>query len=372
MPSLAVDRAAAALLRGDASILFLALDAQDRVQEANRHAEELLGRQLHGAAFADLVVNFDQRTSPAALVQAGPTARRFHFLGAERLPVAADCWLSPADGRTVLVGRTPSPEQLRLRREMLRLTQDLSARTRELQQANAELTQLSAMKDQFLGMAAHDLRTPLVAVTLHSRLLAEELALGLSDEHRRDLEAIGTAAELMKRIVDGFLDLAQIEAGKLRLSPSEVALREVVESALSLVGPAARTRRVKLRTLLADLPALQVDRPKLQQVVVNLALNAVQHSPAGSEVEVALRREPDAAVLEVRDRGQGIPLAVRAHLFQAYSRGDGARDAGERSTGLGLAIARLVVEAHGGTITCDTAPGQGTVMTVRLPLRPAA
>jgi signal transduction histidine kinase len=155
----------------------------------------------------------------------------------------------------------------------------------------------------------------------------------------------------MQQIIENFLDIAVIESGKLRLEPALTSVPEILDG----VGPIARLVAGKKKiTLLLDAVddtrRFSVDAPKLRQALLNFIGNAVQHSVAGQRVWVSARWEPEQVIFAVRDEGQGITPEDQARLFKAFGRAGTKKTAGERSTGLGLAIARQVVEAHGGRI----------------------
>jgi signal transduction histidine kinase len=250
-----------------------------------------------------------------------------------------------APGREEEGTEDPAQEVL-LRAELLELNRQLANGTRDLQKANAELARLGRLKDQFMGMAAHDLRSPLAAILAYQESLAEDLRAVLGPAQKADLEAIREAAVLMRGVVDGFLDVALIEAGRFKLVHAEIPLAQVVERALGLVRPLAR----------------------FAQVIINLLNNALQHSPRGAEVVIEVASDGEGARLVIRDQGAGIPPEIARNLFTPFVQGVARVTEGERSVGLGLTIARYIVEAHRGSIATRGAPSQGATFEVRLPV----
>jgi signal transduction histidine kinase len=174
---------------------------------------------------------------------------------------------------------------------------------------------------------------------------------------------------MMGDLVESFLDTALIESGHFKLDTGACKLVEVLSVAIAVVDPMARRRAVALR-LVCDpqLPLLQLDASKMQQVVINLLNNAVQHSPDGAEVVVSARRQAGEVLLEVRDSGAGIPADLQKELFTAYVHGARTQSPAERSIGLGLAITRMIVLAHGGRVTASSELGAGSTFTVYLPV----
>ncbi|MBK9519926.1 MAG: HAMP domain-containing histidine kinase [Anaeromyxobacter sp.] len=355
-------------VRGDAPILYLRLDPSDRIVDSNRHTRGLLGDALHGIRFGDLLVTFERELCVADLVRGPSSGRLVSFLGREGPPFSQRCTFTALSWGAVVLGGGEARGAARLQAATLALNADLTSQARELQQANAQLARLGRLKDQFLGMAAHDLRSPILGVSTFAGFLAEDLGPALGPEQRDHLSIIQNSARLMRRLVDDFLDVALIEAGQLRLALAPARLAEVTDHALRLVDLAARRKRVALRVTHAPgLPLLPLDAERLTQVVVNLATNAVQHSYAGGAVEVETGADAAGQWLRVRDQGTGIPPEVQQDLFAPFTSAAGRKTAGERSTGLGLAITRMIVEGHRGTIEVASALSRGATFTVRLP-----
>lgn len=361
----------ARLVRTEVPALFLLLDDEDRVLECNRHTREMLRPPIVGSRFADLVVNFDRATSPAALAGPEPVSRPLNFMTFTGLPQTLTCWIARAGGHVVVVGGAEPSDVERLRRDLVLITGELGNANRALQKANAELAQLSRLKDLFLGMASHDLRSPITAVLSYAELLEEDLGPRCGPEQQGYLSSLRSAGEAMRQIVDRFLDVTIIEMGQLRVERQLVAPADVATEAIRLASPSARRRRVDVWLASGDggAPA-RLDTALLRQALVNLIVNAIEHSPAGSAVEVRADRGPAHVEFAVTDHGSGVPPEIQRDLFSAFTGGGRRKPSGERSLGLGLAITRRVVEAHGGTIAVESQPGRGSTFTIRLPLDP--
>ncbi len=364
-----IDVAVSEIVRTELPSVYLLLDADDRVLEVNRHTRELIGPDVAGRRFGDLLARFEQGLVASEIARGGARSRTVNVISFAGMPVSIECWFAALGERTIVVGGSSPREGELLRAELLRLNQRLAARTRELEKANAELERVSALKDRFLGMAAHDLRSPIMVVAeLAAYLLAGPTQDRFDGDERGQLEAILAAAEMMREVVDDFLDVAQIESGHLRLDRAPVPLDRVAAAAITLAAPVARRKRIDLRLEVPDEPvAVSVDRTKVQQVVLNLVRNAIEHSFPGAAVTVTVGARADAGVVEVRDAGTGMTPEIQRNLFSAYAADGASKTGGERSTGLGLAIARLIVDAHGGEIVAASVPGRETVVTVVLP-----
>src|SRR5438067_9904699 len=234
--------------------------------------------------------------------------------------------------------------------------------------ARDEAERLSAMKDEFLATLSHELRTPLNAILGWSTMLQR----GVKDEAtlKRGLETIERNARAQGQLIEDLLDMSRIVSGTLRLDLRRLDPARVIEAALGTVHPAVLAKRIDLRTELPeDASEVLGDPARLQQVMWNLLSNAVKFTPNGGRVEVGLARDAGEAVIRVGDSGIGIAPDFLPHVFDRFRQQDASITRKHGGLGLGLSIARQLVELHGGTIAVDS-PGQGagTTFTVRLPL----
>ena len=253
--------------------------------------------------------------------------------------------------------------------EITRLNNQLVAMQRELARNNAELERLNQQKNQFLGIAAHDLRNPLSAIMSYSEFLLADLGDQLDQEQVEFLNVIHSSSEFMSQLINDLLDVAKIESGKLDLKLQPTDLAELVDSNVTLNRRLAREKDIDLSLDLEDVPTVLVDLAKIEQVLNNLISNAIKYSPSGTVVGVRLSRQGDQVRLSVRDRGQGIPSEEMDKLFKPFSRTSVKTTGGESSTGLGLVIVKKIVDGHGGEIDVESQVGEGTTFHVRLPLQ---
>jgi two-component system, OmpR family, sensor kinase len=265
--------------------------------------------------------------------------------------------------------REQSERDVEFFEELSRLNNELAAAQRELAKKNAELERLNEQKNQWLGLAAHDLRNPLEVVLLYSRFLREERAEQLGPEHAEFVNSIERSSRFMLNLVNDLLDVSKIEAGRLELDFVDVDLRELVGRNLQLNRVLAERKQISIAYDGPDaaVPA-RLDTAKLEQVLNNLIGNAVKFSPRASRVTVRLAAEEGRAMLSVEDEGPGVPAAEMNKLFQPFGRTSVRSSAGEKNTGLGLAIVKRIVEGHGGSIEVGTAQGGGAAFRVTLPL----
>jgi PAS domain S-box-containing protein len=234
--------------------------------------------------------------------------------------------------------------------------------------ARREAEAASQAKDEFLAALSHELRTPLHAL----RLWAGILRNGLHDPQAlaRAADTIDRNAVLQSRLVDDLLDVSRIVSGQLRLTIEWVAIGPIVEAAVETVRPAALNKGVALiQDLAPGVGSVRGDAIRLQQVVWNLLANAVRFTPAGGRVEVRLRPVDGEAELSVTDSGRGIGAGLLPHVFDRFRQGESGTNRSHGGLGLGLSLARQLVELHGGTIeAASRGPGRGATFTVRLPV----
>lgn len=249
------------------------------------------------------------------------------------------------------------------------LEQAVAARTAELAAANAALEQSDRARRRFLADISHELRTPLTVIRGEAEIT---LRGGDRDagEYRAALARIAEQAAHTARLVDDLLFLARSQAGAPRLKLGAVALEAMVRRVVAETEARAAGAGVALDLIVDQVDPLIVegDAGRLRQVVMILLDNACRYSEPGGRVAVSLLRGPGVAVLRVVDHGIGIDADDLPHVFDRFFRGGRAQDHAGEGSGLGLPLARTIVEAHGGRIVLESRAGEGTVASVTLPL----
>src|SRR4051812_2930486 len=219
-------------------------------------------------------------------------------------------------------------------------------------------------REEILRIVAHDLRNPLNTISMATDLLMEEK--GQDRARISQLGIIKRSGERMNRLIQDLLSVTTIEAGRLSIAPRKMSVSEILHEACELLEPIAREKSIALTVnVAADLPPVRADSARVMQVFSNLVGNAVKFTQSGGAITLSAARGDGKIQCSVADNGPGIPAAQVPRLFGKFwqaKRGDG------RGVGLGLAIARGIVEAHGGTITVDSEEGKGTVFTFALPI----
>lgn len=261
----------------------------------------------------------------------------------------------------------------RARLNLLATEQELQERAEELEEINEKLKETNSLKDRFLSIASHELKTPITTIRGQAQLALRRLTK--QSESSQDLDGMRAALEKINEqtgrltsLVDELLVMSSIRAGKVQLKKRECDLvdlcRGVIEDQQLLTG----------RQILLEQPATPVkviiDSDRITQVIVNLVSNALKYSSEGSPVEVAVSRIDQRMVqVQVRDHGKGIAKEEQAHIFDTFYRTSDAQSSTKFGLGLGLSISKDIVERHNGRIWCESEPDKGSIFFVELPTR---
>ncbi len=267
-------------------------------------------------------------------------------------------------------GQVPGVEPRRLLQTCASLLAISLERIHYIDMAQKSTVQIESerLRNSLLSAISHDLRTPLASLVG----LAESLAMvqpPLPAPQQELTGAIQQSAQRMSALVNNLLDMARLEAGAVQLNKAWQPLEEVVGSALAASAPAIAAHQVEV-TLPGDLPLLQIDAVLMERVLVNLLENAAKYTPADTTLRISAQPQSDAVALTITDEGPGLPKGREELLFEKFERG--TRESATPGVGLGLAICRAIVQAHGGSIRGDTilnAQGQpaGARFTLLLP-----
>jgi len=251
----------------------------------------------------------------------------------------------------------------------IHLQQRIDAATKELRASNAQLRHLDTTKDEFLSMASHQLRTPLTSVKGYISMVLEGDAGKVSDMQKHLLSEAFVSSERMVHLIHDFLNVSRLQTGKFMLETRPIDLVKLVDAEVSSLVRTAEARNMKLKfTHSGDMPVLNIDENKIQQVVMNYIDNAIFYSHEQTTILVSLRRDGDMAELRVHDTGIGVPKHEQAQLFTKFYRASNARKQRPDGTGVGLYLAKKVVTAHGGEVLFESQEGKGSTFGFRLPI----
>jgi two-component system phosphate regulon sensor histidine kinase PhoR len=228
------------------------------------------------------------------------------------------------------------------------------------------LEQLERVRQEFLSNVSHELRTPLTSIITFVETL-EDLGADERETALRFLSVIRRNAERMSALINDILELSEIEAGTVEVSPARVRLSSLVNECFNALAPRADARGVKLSNDVSHDAFVRADARRLEQMLMNLVDNAIKYTHAGGEVRVSHERAGARDRVHVADTGEGIPAEHLPRIFERFYRVDRARSREMGGTGLGLAIVKHLARAHGGEATARSEPGRGSTFTIELP-----
>jgi signal transduction histidine kinase len=248
------------------------------------------------------------------------------------------------------------------------LERRVEARTAELATANARLREINALKDKFVAITSHDLRSPLAAIQNMVEIMLDEGQDLPEDPHRRYLGHIYDSTKHLTRLVSRLLDLADLESGRVQLELTQLYASQVAQQAVETLRASAEAKGIALLVVVepGEQP-IAADWMKLSQMIGNLIGNAIKFTPTGGRITVSTTSEPDEARICVADTGVGIPAEMLSQLFEkshlVHTRGT----SGEPGTGLGLTIVSELAALHGGRVEVTSEVARGSAFTVHLP-----
>ncbi len=249
------------------------------------------------------------------------------------------------------------------------LQQKIANATKELRSSNAVLRRLDEIKDEFISMASHQLRTPLTSVKGYLSMVLEGDVGKISPSQKKLLDQAYMSSENMVHLINDFLNVSRIQSGKFVIDKTEVDLSRLVEEEVNRLRPNAAARGMKLvYKKPKKFPVLELDEGKVRQVVMNFADNAIYYSHENSSISINLGVTKDEIVFTVKDTGIGVPESEKNKLFSKFYRAANARVQRPDGTGVGIYLAKKVVDAHGGQIIFESVEGKGSTFGFRLPL----
>ena len=250
------------------------------------------------------------------------------------------------------------------------LQQRIKDATKKLRQSNNQLQRLDAAKDEFVSMASHQLRTPLTSVKGYISMVLEGDVGRITKEQRQLLEEAFTSSERMVHLIGDFLNVSRLQTGKFIIDTHPVDLAKVTQQEVDSIRQIAAGHNVAVvYKRPVRFPELYLDENKIRQVIMNFMDNAIYYSPDSQEIKITLSIEEGDAVLRVIDKGMGVPEDVQKKLFTKFFRAENARKQRPDGTGIGLYLARKVIDGHGGSLVFESKEGKGSTFGFRLPIK---
>ena len=254
-----------------------------------------------------------------------------------------------------------------------RMNESLDLKVSELAEVNIGLWESSRFKSEFLANVSHELRTPLNSIIGFAELLQDDAREHADERRLRYLDNIVTSGRSLLEMINELLDMAKIEAGRLELHVEQTSIPDLIEGITGIMEPQAKKKRIDLRIDLADdLPTIQTDPGKVQQILYNLLSNAIKFTPDEGRICIQGNCEGDTIKLQVQDNGPGIPDDLKDVIFEKFRQIESGHTRTHAGTGLGLAICRELASMLQAELSVDSTPGQGATFTLVVPLAPNA
>lgn len=259
-------------------------------------------------------------------------------------------------------------DQLSVIVEKGRMVSELAEKSARIQQQNEELIRLDNLKNFFLGMAAHDLRNPIANIQLMSEvMLGQNLGPTTAEEDREFIRDINQQARFMTGLLTDILSVAEIESGKMQLNPTSIDIPSFLAESVKRQTRLGIPKGSQVVIVGEPVGKVKADPQRLRQVLDNLISNGLKYSPANSTIRLRVLQNDGFWRFEIQDEGPGLQDKDHDQLFKDFARLSARPTSGERSTGLGLSIARRLVEVMGGQIGAEPAPGKGSIFWFTLP-----
>jgi PAS domain S-box-containing protein len=338
---------------------ILSKDLNGVIQTWNRGAERMFGYTADEAIGRNITMiipeeRLPEETEVLTRVRAGLSVEHFETVRKRK------------DGRPIDISLTVSP--IRGAKGEIIGASKIARDITEPLRLRAEAEEASRMKDEFLAVLSHELRTPLNTVLGYARMLKRDDQRMTGPVRDRALDALERNADALSRLVNDILDTSRIVTGKLRLSLETSDVNGVVEDAMETVRPQADAKGIALHAEVAPGLSVHADRDRLQQVLWNLLSNAIKFTASGGAITVLGGMREEAVVISVQDTGIGISGEHLPYLFQRFWQAHTGVSREFAGLGIGLALARHLVELHGGTIAAESpGVGRGATFTVSLP-----
>jgi two-component system, OmpR family, sensor kinase len=251
--------------------------------------------------------------------------------------------------------------------EFTKINNELVNTQRALNKSNMKLEELNEQKNQLIGIAAHDLRNPLGVITGYIQFVIGT-STNLNDAQIQMLDKSISTAKKMTTMLEELLDMSELDSGKVVLNLKDVDLNDIIKENIELNQVIADAKNIKIHLLSSGPLAVRIDDSKVEQVISNFLSNAIKYSHPDTNIYVELNGDKKRVYVGVRDEGQGIPEDELKYVFEPFKTTSVKSTGGEKSTGLGLAITKKVIEAHNGSIGVKSKVGQGSEFYFQLPM----
>ena len=354
------------------NVIYFVLDSEYKMTQTNGFTDSLLDKPMVGRSVFELIETFGKPVDFHQLAVQSEQSHCFSVSQASGQPQSFYFrFFSGENGTTLALGTFDYQEYQELQHHLLSMNQELNHLSRNLQKKTVALNRAKEEQNNFLGMASHDLRNPLGVIMSCAQLILKEPE-DLNAKQSDLLGMIKKSSQFMLSLLNDLLDFTKIESGNLNLACVTTDYMALLQESIVFNQMLASERELVIR--LVERPAqleLNIDARKIQQVFNNLLSNALKYSESGGTVDVRVYEEPGYIVVSVADQGPGIALSEQKNIFNAFSMSRSESLSREKSTGLGLSIAKKIVCGHGGDLWVESEVGKGSVFSFSLPISAA-
>jgi signal transduction histidine kinase len=273
-----------------------------------------------------------------------------------------------ADELVIAIQNALSVQEVKDLNENLQQRIDLA--TKELRASNAQLQRLDKAKDEFVSMASHQLRTPLTSIKGYISMILDGDVGKVNDNMKQMLDEAFMSSERMVHLINDFLSMSRIQTGRFMIEKTESDLSKVVKQEIDSLQSSAIAHGLRFNyEKPTNFPLVKIDEGKIRQVIMNFADNAIYYSKNNTEIDIALKADAKSITFTVKDYGIGVPVGEQANLFTKFYRATNARTQRPDGTGVGLYLAKRIVDAHKGKIVFESIEGKGSTFGFSIPIK---
>ena len=249
--------------------------------------------------------------------------------------------------------------------------EELAQYQKKIEEQIIQLKKLDKIKSNFLNITPHELRTPISAIKGYIQLILKQKLGEINEEQKKSLEVALRNANRLDHLILDILDISRLDSGTMRFIPEPTNVKVMIDETIETMQSSADAKYIKINTAVEEyLPDLTIDQERIKQVIINLLNNAIKFSPDNSNINVNIRKEQDNISFEMQDFGRGIPEGQQNNIFDAFYQVKSDEDKKLGGVGLGLAISRGIILAHGGHIWVESTLDKGSKFTFLLPIKP--
>ncbi|HAN19466.1 MAG: hypothetical protein A2X13_02210 [Bacteroidetes bacterium GWC2_33_15] len=353
-------------LNDRASIVIIYLDKDGKIITFNTYIEQIAGKKQLNGQFHQLVVDFNGKFNINDIKSGSGQLLSINTLTG--IPITLQFSFFETRDGYIAIGEHNVIELEKMNVSFVQLSNELNNLSRELIKKNTELKKLNDLKNEFLGIAAHDIRNPASLISGYCSLLANSNMN--QDKQKQFLEIIKSSGDSILKLINDLLDVSVIESGNLRLERANTDVFQLIKKNIDRNRFFADQKSIQINLFKPEeLLILNIDSAKIDQVLDNYISNAIKYSKNNTTIKVIVKKHNDEIIVSVSDEGVGIKKYDLSKLFQFFSKTDSETTAGESSTGLGLAIVKKIINEHNGRVWAESVLGKGSVFYFSLPIK---